>query len=129
MCHALSGARQAAHHHLSDHPMPGTRYDLHVSDSYCLSVPPPHIPRLLTGSFFLFVTWVSFETWKNVLSLSSLVLISIRQNLPDTEGGGSRKIIESHSAKSLQHRRKIEKQLTLSGRMEKSLDGTEQGTC
>lgn len=31
VCHAISGARQAADHHFSHHPMPGTRHHLHVS--------------------------------------------------------------------------------------------------
>ena len=34
LCDALSGPRQAAHHNLSDHPMPGTRHHLHVSDRH-----------------------------------------------------------------------------------------------
>lgn len=71
--------------------MPGTRHHLHVSDTHCPAVPSPTHPE--APGWFLFATWVPLETWKNVSSLSSLVLISITQNLLGTVGGGSRKII------------------------------------
>lgn len=83
--HALSGAGQAAHHHLSDRTVPGSRHHLHVSNTHGLVIPYPEHPWVF-GWFFL-ASRVPSEAWENVWSLSSLVLMSIIRNLLGTGRG------------------------------------------
>lgn len=109
MCHAISGARQAAHHYFSHHPMPGTWHYLHVSSTYLNDSLPESLRSLLTPASHYY--WSSFRDFASdfIFSLSSYISIGIMKKLLE----------EVLSSKGLQYTEDMYKRIVVTqGRIE-----------